>query len=224
MCHLWHWHTKRAQTPLGCYSVFIHTKEMQKLTVNQIVAKLKVTDFAAFEKPNKNKGSRGQLLENALGIPNSSALKDLIDGELKTFTQGETIAVTQLKHCLSEIIEDSISFDESKVGQKLKQTVYVGFSRANEYLGTAVLNEESDSKHYQQLREDYEYICDKIQRAFDVETKLNTITGPNNLLQIRTKASKSSSGHYTPLCYNGVELKDKYMAFYLCSHFGKTIV
>jgi hypothetical protein len=19
MCHLWHWHTKRAQTPLGCY-------------------------------------------------------------------------------------------------------------------------------------------------------------------------------------------------------------
>ena len=94
---------------------------MQKLTVNQVVGKLKVTDFTSFDKPGKNKGSRGQLLENALGIVNGSSLKDMIDGELKSFTQGETIAVTQLKHCLSEIIEDSISFDESKVGQKLKQ-------------------------------------------------------------------------------------------------------
>jgi hypothetical protein len=197
---------------------------MQKLTVNQVVGKLKVTDFAAFDKPGKNKGARGQLLENALGIPNSSALKDLINGELKTFTQGETIAVTQLKHCLSEIIEDSISFDDSKVGQKLKQTVYVGFTRKNDYIGTAVMNEESDPKHYQQLREDYDYICDKIRRAFDVETELNTITGPNNLLQIRTKASKTKKGYYIPLKFAGVTLNDKGMAFYLCSHFGKTIV
>jgi DNA mismatch repair protein MutH len=197
---------------------------MQKLTVNQVFGKLKVTDFAAFDKPGKNKGSRGQLLENALGIPNGSSLKDMIDGELKSFTQGETIAVTQLKHCLSEIIEDSISFDESKVGQKLKQTIYVGFSRANEYLGTAVMNEEIDPEHYQQLREDYDYICDKIRYSFDVETELNTITGPNNLLQIRTKASKNKSGNYTPLCYNGIQLKDKAMAFYLVSNFGKTIL
>lgn len=197
---------------------------MQKLTTNQVAAKLKVTDFAAFEKPGKNKGSRGQLLENALGIANSSALKDLIDGELKSFTQGESIAVTQLKHCLSEIIEDSVSFDQSKVGQKLKQTVYVGFSRSNDYLGTYVMNEESDAKHYQQLREDYDFICDKIRRAFNVETELNTITGPNGLLQIRTKASKSKTGSYTPLRFAGVTLKDKGMAFYLCSQFGKTIV
>jgi len=197
---------------------------MQKLTTNQVAAKLKVTDFAAFEKPGKNKGSRGQLLENALGISNGSSLKDMIDGELKSFTQGETIAVTQLKHCLSEIIEDSISFDDSKVGQKLKQTVYVGFSRSNEYLGTAVLNEEIDYQHYQQLREDYEYICDKIRLAFNLESELNTITGPNGLLQIRTKASKTKSGYYVPLRFAGVTLKDKGMAFYLCSQFGKTIV
>ena len=236
-----HWHTKRAQTPLGCYSVFIHTKEMQKLTVNQVFGKLKVTDFSVFDKPGKNKGSRGQLLENALGIPNSSALKDLIDGDLKTFTQGETIAVTQMKHCLSEIIEDSISFDDSKVGQKLKQTIYVGFTRANKYLGTTVLNEEIDPKHYQHLREDYEFICDNIRLAHERGVELDqlgfinekgknkgkpthTITGPNKLLQIRTKASQRKKGGYTPCVFAGVTFNDKGMAFYLCSHFGKTIV
>ena len=195
---------------------------MQKLTVNQVVAKLKVTDFAAFEKPNKNKGSRGQLLENALGIPNSSALKDLIDGELKTFTQGETIAVTQLKHCLSEIIEDSISFDESKVGQKLKQTVYVGFTRENDYVGTVILNEETHATHYQELREDYEFICNSIRTLFDAGKQLGTITGPNGLLQIRTKASKTN-GHYVPLTFAGCTLKDKGMAFYLCGSFGRNL-
>ena len=33
------------------------------------------------------------------------------DGEIKTFTVGESIAATQLKHCLSEIIEDKVSYD-----------------------------------------------------------------------------------------------------------------
>jgi len=105
---------------------------MTKLTTCQVYGKLKVTDFSVFEKPGKNKGARGQLLETVLGVPNSSDLKDLEDGEIKTFTVGESIAATQLKHCLSEIIEDSVSFDDSKVGQKLKQTLYVGFTRDND--------------------------------------------------------------------------------------------
>ena len=111
------------------------------LTTLQTVAKLKVTKFSDFVKPGKNKGSRGQLIDKALGIPNSSNLKDLLDGELKTFTVGESIAVTQLKHCLTEIIEDEVSFSDSKVCEKLKQTIYVGFTRKNDYVGTEVLSE-----------------------------------------------------------------------------------
>jgi len=195
---------------------------MSKLTTNEVFAKLNVTDFSAFEKPGKNKGARGQLLETALGVPNSSDLKDLEDGEIKTFTVGESIAATQLKHCLSEIIQDAVSFDESKVGQKLKQTVYVGFTRENDYVGSVILNEETHPEHYQQLREDYEFICSKIRRAFDVESELNTITGPNGLLQIRTKASKTN-GAYVPLRFAGVTLKDKGMAFYLCGSFGRNL-
>lgn len=195
---------------------------MQKLTTNEVFAKLKVTDFSAFDKPGKNKGARGQLLETALGVPNSSDLKDLEDGEIKTFTVGESIAATQLKHCLSEIIEDSVSFDDSKVGQKLKQTVYVGFTRSNDYVGCEILNEETHPEHYQELREDFDYICDKIRHAFNVESQLNTITGPNGLLQIRTKASKTN-GSYVPLKFAGVTLKDKGMAFYLCGQFGRNL-
>lgn len=189
----------------------------------QVAAKLKVTDFSAFAKPGKNKGSRGQLIETALGIPNSSNLKDLVDGELKTFTVGESIAVTQLKHCLSEIIEDGVTFSESKVGEKLSQTIYVGFTRANDYVGTAVLNPETHPEHYQELAEDYNHICDAIRSAFDAGSELNTVTGPNGLLQIRTKASKTN-GAYVPLAFAGCTLKDKGMAFYLCGKFGKEVL
>jgi len=189
----------------------------------QVAAQLKVTDFAAFPKPAKNKGSRGQLIETALGIPNSSNLKDLVDGELKTFTVGESIAVTQLKHCLSEIIEDGVSFSDSKVGEKLSQTIYVGFTRSNDYVGTEVLNPESHPEHYQELAEDYTFICDAIRSAFDSGSELNTVTGPNKLLQIRTKASKTN-GRYVPLTFAGCTLKDKGMAFYLCGKFGKEVL
>lgn len=195
---------------------------MPKLTTSQVYGKLKVTDFSVFAKPGKNKGARGQLLETVLGVPNSSDLQDLEDGEIKTFTVGESIAATQLKHCLSEIIEDSVSFDDSKVGQKLKQTLYVGFTRNNDYVGCAVLNEETHPEHYQELREDFDYICSKIRSAFDSESELNTITGPNGLLQIRTKASKTN-GRYVPLTFAGVTLKDKGMAFYLCGQFGRNL-
>lgn len=193
------------------------------LTTLQVAGKLKVTDFSTFAKPGKNKGSRGQLIERALGIPNSSNLKDLIDGELKSFTIDESIAVTQLKHCLSEIIEDSVSFADSKVCEKLQQTIYVGFTRNNDYVGTEVLNPETHPEHYQELAEDYEFICDAIRAKFATDEQLNTITGPNGLLQIRTKASKTN-GRYVPLVFAGCTLKDKGMAFYLCGKFGKEIL
>ena len=207
------------------------------LTVPQVAAQLKVTDFSAFAKPGKNKGSRGQLIEIALGIPNSSNLKDLADGELKTFTVGESIAVTQLKHCLSEIIEDAVSFADSKVGEKLSQTIYVGFTRSNDYVGCEILNEETHPEHYQELREDYEFICEQIRIAFERGVELDqlgfvnrkgdpshTITGPNGLLQIRTKASKTKRNDYTPLTFADVTFNNKGMAFYLCGKFGKEVV
>ena len=193
------------------------------LSTIQVAAKLKTTDFSAFDKPGTNKGSRGQLLELALGVPNSSNLTDLTDGEIKTFTVGESIAVTLLNHCLTEIIEDNVSFNESKLGQKMKQTIYVGFTRDNDYVGTEILNEETHQAHYQELEEDFNYICDAIRNTFENDESLSTITGPNKLLQIRTKASKTN-GKYVPLMFAGHQLKDKGMAFYLTGAFGKQLL
>ena len=197
---------------------------MFKLSTNQVYGKLKSTDFRGFGKPEKNKGARGQLIELALGISNNNKLTDLVDGEIKSFTVGESIAVTSLKHCLPDIIDGTVEFEDSKVGQKLAQTIYVGFTRDNDYVGTELLNEELNPQHYQQLAEDYGYIAANIKVAYQNGATLHTITGPNNLLQIRTKASKNKHGEYTPLCYNGVELKDKYMAFYLLADFGKQVI
>ena len=50
------------------------------LTLTETQNRLQNTNFEALPKPRKNKGVRGQLLEIALGIPNSSKLTDLVDG------------------------------------------------------------------------------------------------------------------------------------------------
>ena len=49
------------------------------LTLKETENRIKTTDFDSLPKPRKNKGVRGQLLELALGIPNSSKLTDLVD-------------------------------------------------------------------------------------------------------------------------------------------------
>lgn len=194
-----------------------------KLSTIEIQNKLNGHDYSYLPKPGKNKGKRGQLLEQVLGIQSGSSLTDLIDGELKTFTIGETIAVTQIKHCLQEIIDDCVDFENSKVFQKLKQTIYVGFTTAGEFVNSKTINQENSPEHYQKLAEDYNFISDRIKEAFDSGNKLKTINGPNKLLQIRTKASKNSRGFYVPLTYKNIQLKDKYMAFYLRSTFGREI-
>ena len=202
---------------------FSKTEGFKKFSVEQVEEKLNNFNWSQLNKPGINKGDRGQDFERALDIPNGSDLLDLIDGELKSFTKGETIAVTSLHHCLSEIIDESFEFEESKVFAKLKQTIYVGFDRDGKFLKSKTINEQNSPEHYLELAEDYGYIAAHIKVAYENGATLHTITGPNNLLQIRTKASKYK-GKYPPLCYNGVELKDKYMAFYLLADFGKKIV
>ena len=110
------------------------------LTLRETQNRLQNTNFEALPKPRKNKGVRGQLLEIALGIPNSSKLTDLVDGELKSYTKGESVAVTQLRHTLPEIFNKT-PFNKSKLGRKISRTLYVAFDRQNNFLGTATHTE-----------------------------------------------------------------------------------
>lgn len=194
------------------------------LSVAETETALNTCDFSTLQKPAKNKGERGLRIEKELGINNSSRLIDLIDGELKSFTIGESIAVTQLSHCLPEIIQQSVEFDDSKVARKLSQVIYIGFTRSNEYVGNITINKDTHSEYYQYLAEDYGYISAMIRYFYLEGRELRTITGPNRFLQIRTKDYKTKRGTYTPLCYNDIQLKNKLMAFYHPSNFGRIIL
>ena len=184
------------------------------LTLTETQNRLQKTNFEALPKPRKNKGVRGQLLELALGIPNSSKLTDLVDGELKSFTKGESVAVTQLRHTLPEIFNNT-PFNKSKLGIKISRTLYVAFDRNNNFLGTATHTETNKL-----IEEDYNDICDFIRNT----KTLKTFTGRNGILQIRTKDSKNKKGQYNPIKWEGQQISNKGYAFYLTGRYAKTIV
>lgn len=174
-------------------------------------------------KPSKsNKGYRGQILELLLGLKLSSALTDLIDGELKTFTIGESIALSSLKHFLNEIVS-GVKFEDSTLYQKMIRTIYVGFQKKTGlYQGYKGVDLTENPELFNKMKEDYEFICQEIRRRIRDGVQLNTINGPNKILQIRTKASKNSStGKYTPLKFNGEIIRDKSMAFFVRASYGR---
>ena len=184
------------------------------LTLRETENRIKTTNFDSLPKPRKNKGVRGQLLELALGIPNSSKLTDLVDGELKSFTKGESVAVTQLRHTLPEIFNNT-PFNKSKLGIKISRTLYVAFDRNNKFLGTA-----THTKTNQLIEQDYNDICEFVRSA----KNLHTFTGRNGVLQIRTKDSKDRNGNYHPIIWEGKEISNKGFAFYLTGRYAKGIV
>ena len=173
--------------------------------------------------PARNKGGRGLWVEEQLGMKQSSQLNDFDDGELKAFKEGQTIAVTMLQHCLKEIIESRVSYNSSNVGKKLNNVLFVKFAKSGKFVKSLVSNLQTHQELHTKLREDYEFICNEIRRRYDNNEELNTINGKHNLLQIRTKASKTKLGKYVPLEYNGRRLKDKAMAFYLTTTFEQNI-
>ena len=193
------------------------------LTLSEVQFNLTKVDFTTLPKPRKNKGVRGQLLELALGIPNSSKLTDMVDGELKSFTKGESIAVTQLKHTLPQIFNKT-PFSQTKIGIKLQQTLYVGFDRQNNFLGTTTLTPDTAPEHYELLQNDFHFIANRIRESFYNKSELHTINGINGLLQIRTKDSKDRNGNYHPIYWKGQKMTNKGFAFYLTGKYAKSII
>ena len=191
------------------------------LTLRETQKRLQTTNFEELPKPRKNKGVRGQLLELALGIPNSSKLTDLVDGELKSFTKGESVAVTQLRHTLTEVFNKT-PFNQSKLGIKISRTLYVAFDRNNNFLGTATHTETNNPTVL--IEGDYQYICEIIRHRVANGLPLQTITGLNGVLQIRTKDSKDKNGNYHPIKWEGKEISNKGYAFYLTANYAKNIV
>lgn len=191
----------------------------EKPTTASIGKKMETMDLTTLEKPSINKGSRGQKLERNLDLTNNSELLDLKDGDLKSSTLGESQAVTLLSHCLPDIIDKNTHFRETKVGIKLKNQVICIFDKEGDHLCNKTSLDYGGFG--EEFIQDYDFIASEIRGAYHNNEQLKTINGPNKYLQIRTKASKNKAGGYTPLMYNGVQLKDKGMAFYLTAKFLK---
>ena len=193
------------------------------MLLEEAEVKLNAIDKNSAPIPGRNKGGRGLWVEEQLGMPQSSQLNDFDDGELKAFKEGQTIAVTMLQHCLDEIFDRGVSYSESNVGKKLKNVLFVKFAKSGKFVKSLVSNADKYRQLYYDLSTDYNYICEKIRERYNNNQELNTINGPNKLLQIRTKANKNRLGKYVPLEYNGKRLKDKAMAFYLTRTFEQSI-
>ena len=193
------------------------------MLLEEAEVKLNAIDKDSAPIPGRNKGGRGLWVEEQLGMPQSSQLNDFDDGELKAFKEGQTIAVTMLQHCLDEVFDKGISYSESNVGKKLKNVLFVKFAKSGKFVKSLVSNADKYKQLYYDLSTDYNYICEKIRERYNNNQELNTINGPNKLLQIRTKANKNRLGKYVPLEYNGKRLKDKAMAFYLTRTFEQSI-
>ena len=193
------------------------------MLLEEAEVKLNAIDKDSAPIPGRNKGGRGLWVEEQLGMPQSSQLNDFDDGELKAFKEGQTIAVTMLQHCLDEIFDRGVSYSESNVGKKLKNVLFVKFAKSGKFVKSLVSNADKYKQLYYDLSTDYNYICEKIRERYNNNQELNTINGPNKLLQIRTKANKNRLGKYVPLEYNGKRLKDKAMAFYLTRTFEQSI-
>ncbi|MGC8453765.1 MAG: hypothetical protein ACL9RN_12240 [Cylindrospermopsis raciborskii] len=193
-------------------------------TVQQVADKLSTSNLSTLPAPTKNKGYRGTVLQELLEIPNSKSLKDCIDGDIKSFTLGQPVAITMLKHCLTQIIEESVEFEASKVYEKLENTLFVGFDKSNQFINAKVINKASYPELYDKFAEDYNFISAQVKYHYFNQKTLHTINGPDKFIQIRTKGSKYRNGNYSRLCYNGFELKDKAMAFYFLGSFASFII
>ena len=136
------------------------------MLLEEAETKLNAIDKDSAPIPGRNKGARGQWVENQLGLDLGSNLIDFSNGELKAFKEGQTIAVTMVQHCLNEILDRGVSYSESNVGKKLNNVLFVKFAKTGEFVRSLVSNADNYRELYYDLSTDYNYICEEIRRRF----------------------------------------------------------
>ena len=194
------------------------------MKLSEAKSKFDSLDKSLIPNYGRNKGKRGQEIEKLLGKELCSGLLDFEDGEGKSFKMGQTIDVTQVLHVIHEMIT-GVSFNQSKVFTKLSNCWFLRFDKTGKFDTDVIFNRYTSPLIFDKLSEDWDYISDCVRSAYNNGEQLRTFNGPrdkngvNKLLQIRTKAGKNKEGNYTPLVYNGQQLKNKYMAFYLTTKF-----
>ncbi len=196
----------------------------------------KIFSESDLKKINKNKGIIGQLLEQKIGLKLSNTNRDFENGELKTYKsdknryQEETICITQISSIIDELIKNK-KFKKTKLYEKIKNVLFVPILKEENPKEWVLLKyihiKLSKSKYksiYKILKEDYNYICKKLNEMINKDEKIHSISG--QYLEIRTKDTKNKSGNYHPISsnkYNKI-VSDKNYAFYFTKNFIKDII
>jgi DNA mismatch repair protein MutH len=170
-------------------------KDMIRPTIQEVYTSAQnIINKPYYLPKNKNKGNHGGFLENLTGIPNSTACLDCSDGEVKTFpikinkngelVPKESIAVTMI----SKDIENNTPFLESKVYKKLSKTVFIPYTREDEYIKYLEpviidLNNIENRELFEIIKNDYE----EIQKYYLINETLNGSSKLGKYLQNRTK-------------------------------------
>tara|TARA_R100000458_G_C8260073_1_gene235652 strand:- start:890 stop:1585 length:696 start_codon:yes stop_codon:yes gene_type:complete len=171
-----------------------------------------------------NKGGSGQLLEDMIGIGKSSDPIDLTDGEIKSYKKGQTIAISMITTHIHELVEQ-YSFKDSWIYNKIKQTIFVPRwedknNKDNTFFVKPFLwNEESYPNDFLKIEEDWDYLCEEVNKCYRSGNLMRTISGPNKYIQIRTKGS--GGGKDKPISYNGSIISNQKRAIYFMNpHMG----
>lgn len=166
---------------------------------------------------NVNKGLYGQQVERSIGLKCSNKPLDFIDGELKTFSNKQTIAITSLD--INDLVENS--FNDSKLFKKIRNVIFYCRDTAK----TKTINIGEMPILLNELEKQYNHIRTNIIQIIERNEKLHTINGVNgfsrqgkyDLIQIRTKDGKKS----TPIKYKDVIISDRRRAFYFTRNFTR---
>jgi len=181
---------------------------------------------------NINKGMVGQVLEQVLGVGNSTRTLDLADGELKTHKSTpagvpqETVAVTMVSTIIDEMYDHRL-FRETRVYKKLNRTIFVPAYRdrsakPEDWMFLRPVFVELDTELWWGVREalhkDYDSICRHTKACFTSgDRMLHGTPAPGHILQIRTKDSEPYSPIYSERV--GRYVSNKNYAFYLTKGF-----
>lgn len=209
--------------------------EEAKLALDSIVNK-KLSSLVNAEQMQdiiRAKGRTGQLLEIVLGLNNTNATLDFMDGELKTNKCDrygkpmETMFITQI----STIIDDLVlgkDFYETHLYKKISNLLYVPINKEgtpNEWVILPYVHVNLEKDKYKELRiqleSDYYSICRQLKTHIETSSDGYIHTSSGTYIQIRSKDSKP----YFPIFSNTYDryVSNKNHAFYFKKEFMRYI-
>jgi hypothetical protein len=196
----------------------VNTKS--QMTIAEAVKRLQENQGALdMRSTTSDKGGRGKKLELMLGLENTNTLCDLADGEIKSFgVSSPNIAVTMLGHCLDGIVNGT-EFEDTPLGKKLEQVLYVPFDKEGRCLGHVVSNKKTHPEHYQQIKDDYNKIAAYVHWCIVMQMPFPALKDVNKLLGLKVLILSGHAGKvkgkYVPQKYKDLELFKYYVGFYV---------